>query len=272
MGMSPRLLSSTFLLAAATMAVRAPVARAADPAAEVDRETALREKANTLMAASSWKEALPLWAELYGLAGKPLDLWNSAVCQYHLAVAGQATPEQALALLQQYRDSPNVVAEKKAKAQRYIDEMIALKQRQTAPVSAAQPVAAPAATAHPAETTTAPAAPAPAPREQGPRLRAATWTAAGVGAAALIAGVYFSVRTHSLASQVTNEPMFNAADDSAGREAHTLQFVMYGVGAAALVTAGILYYVGSSHGEAASVALAPSAGPGQGGAVLMVRF
>jgi hypothetical protein len=261
------------LLAAATVAVMAPVTRAAEPAADADRETVLREKANMLMASSSWKDALPIWAELYGLAGKPLDLWNAAVCQYHLAVSGQATPEQALALLQQYRDSPNVPPEKKAKAQRYADEMIALEQRQGAAAPAPQPVPPPAP--RPAETVTVvPVAspPAAAHQEQGPRFRVAAWTAAGVGAAALIAGVYFSVRTHSLDNQVTNEPTFVAADDSAGRDAHTLQFVMYGVGAAALATAGILYYVGSPHGESPSVAFAPAAGPGHAGGVLSVRF
>jgi hypothetical protein len=261
------LLSAVFC-AAALLAAPVPVARAADAAADADRETVLREKANTLMASSNWKDALPVWAELYGLAGKPLDLWNAAVCQYHLAVAGQALPEQALALLQQYRESPNVPVEKKAKAQRYIDEMTALKQRRAA--TAEPPPSTPAPPASVAATSTPP--PPQQEQEQGPRLRAATWTAAGVGAAALIAGVYFSVRTHSLDSQVTNEMRFSASDDSAGRQAMTLQFVMYGVSAAALATAGILYYVGSPHGERASVAVGPTAGPGRAGAALTVRF
>jgi hypothetical protein len=274
------LLSAVFV-AAAMLAAVVPVAHAADTAADADRETALREKANTFMASSNWKDALPIWAELYGIAGKPLDLWNAAVCQYHLAVAGQATPEQALALLHQYRESPNVSAEKKAKAQRYIDEMTALKQRraasspapQPAPVVVAPPPPAAPPPAPPVANVAAASPPAPQqPQEQEPRFRAATWTAAGVGAAALITGIYFSVRTHSLDNKVTNESPFNASDDSAGRQAATLQYVMYGVSAAALATAGILYYVGSPRGESTSVAVAPVAAPGRAGAALTVRF
>ena len=249
------------------LALSAVPARADDPAAAGDRETVLREKANALMASSNWKEAQPLWAELYGLAGDPIDLWNAAVCQYHLAQSHQATPDQALALLQQYRDSPNVPDEKKAKAQRYIDEMTVLKQQQTA--VAAAPVPAPVA------TTSAPVplpGPAPLPETDGSTLRMAAWTTGGVGVAALMAGIYFSVRTHSLNNKVTSEMTFDPSDDSAGHQAETLQFVMYGVGAAAVATAGVLYYYGSRHHEPPSLALVPAVGPRQSGAVLTVRF
>jgi hypothetical protein len=257
------------LVAALALAVP-PAARAAEPAADADQEGALREKANALMASSSWTDALPLWAKLYALEGKPLDLWNAAVCQYHLAQAGQATPNQAIALLQQYRDSPSIPDEKKAKAQRYIGEMKVLEGHQAAAASAAAPPAAAAVVSTPTPTPTP--SPAPGDKDPGRGLRIAGWAVGGVGVAALATGVYFSFRAHSLDNQVTNEGTFSASDDSSGHLASTMQFVMYGVGAAALVTAGVLYYFGLPHAEAPSVALAPMAGPGRAGAVLEMRF
>jgi hypothetical protein len=260
-----RILVAVLLLAAA------PRARAGQRP-DGGQENALREKANALMAASNWAEALPIWAQLYALDSDSVNLWNAAVCQYHLAQIDQATPEQALALLGQYRDSPGISEEKKARAQRYIDEMLALKARRAAaaPVPTLPPAPAPpAVTAAPPPV---PVAPPSSPEAMGRGLRIGAWTAGGVGLAALAAGVYFSVRTHSLDDKVTNEETFSAADNSAGHLAETLQYTMYGVSAAALVTAGVLYYFSAGHGESRSLAVAPLPGRGQAGAVLQVRF
>jgi hypothetical protein len=95
------------------------------------------------------------------------------------------------------------------------------------------------------------------------------WSALGVGAAGLAAGAAFGWETRSLNNKVTNEPTFNAADDSAGHRAETLQFVMYGVSAAALVAAGVLYYV-DHRASSVSVALVPA--PGGPEASMTVRF
>ena len=62
------------------------------------------------------------------------------------------------------------------------------------------------------------------------------------------------------------------SDDSAGHTAHTLQFVMYGAGAAALATAVILYAVAPRGHEQPDVALAPALGPRLAGGTLQVRF
>jgi hypothetical protein len=259
--------------ATALLAIAAgPRARADEPTSRPDQEGALREKANADMAAADWAEALPLWAKLYGLVGKPIDLWNAAVCQYHLAQAGQAAPEQAVVLLKQYRDSPAVSAEKKAKAQRYIDEMNALKQRRAEAAEAPPPPPARAA-APPAivATTQLPAA-APPLEDDGSGKRAAAWIAGGLGTAALATGVYFSVKTRSLNDKVMSAGKFNPSDDSAGQSAQTLQYVMYGVGAAGIATGCVLYYLGSSRHERSSVAFAPMIYPGHSGAAVTVQF
>jgi len=84
------------------------------------------------------------------------------------------------------------------------------------------------------------------------------------GVAAIGAGVFFGNRAQSLASEVNSACAAGCAwkdvegKDSDGRTALTLQWVGYGVGAAALVTSGVLYFVGMhDHG---TVAVTPHAG------------
>src|SRR5262249_6470121 len=153
----------------------------------------MRVQANELMATSKWSEALPIWAKLYAQTGKSLDLWNAAVCQHHLAQAGKATPDEALALLQQYRSAPDVTGDKKAKAQRYIDEIAALKQTQ-----AAQAAAQTAKPAEPAGASLAAQPAAPASTGGGNGMRVAAYASAGAVAVAVLAGAFFSFRAKSL--------------------------------------------------------------------------
>jgi hypothetical protein len=251
---------------------------AAPAAAELraDQEAALRAKGNALMASSRWTEALPVWAELFGVGGKSLDLWNSAVCQYHLAEVGQAMPDQALALLRQYRDRQDVPEEKKAKAQRYIDQMTALKAQlsggsNTPTSSPAWAVAAQPSSASAAVTST------PVPQQSfferhEDAMRVAPWTAGAVGVAALGAGIYFSARTQSLDSKVTNEHTFSASDDSSGRQAQVLQYVMYGVSVVALATTGVLYEVSRHHRRRRLIGVLPDVTNEKAGLLMAISF
>lgn len=84
------------------------------------------------------------------------------------------------------------------------------------------------------------------------------------GVVALGAGVFFGNRAQSLASEVDQACAAGCAwkdvenKDSDGRTAVTLQWVGYGVGAAALVTSGVLYFLGSHDHH--TIAVAPHAG------------
>jgi PEGA domain/Tetratricopeptide repeat len=118
------------------------------------------------------------------------------------------------------------------------------------------------------------ASPPESPSSNRSTLRVAPLLAGGVGVVAVTAGIYFSIRAHSLEGQVANAKQFSKADDSAGETAHTLQFVMYGLGAAALVTAGVLadFYYASARSSEHSVAVLPWATAGAAGATMGGRF
>jgi hypothetical protein len=139
-----------------------------------------------------------------------------------------------------------------------------------APASAAagEPLATPA----PVVSTPSPPPAAPETSSDGHGQRVAAVIVGAVGIAAVGAGIYFSYLTHSLENSVMTGPTFNPSDDSSGHTAHTMQFVMYGAGAAVLATAVILYAVAPSGHEQATVALAPAIGPRLAGGTLQVRF
>lgn len=120
-------------------------------------------------------------------------------------------------------------------------------------------------------------APAPSPRTGGAAadiggLRVGAYVAGGVGIIALISGLRFSSRTSELEDKVQGARQFNPADDDAGASAHTMQFVMYGISAAAFATGGVLYYLASRKAERPSMAFAPLFGPRANGAMLRVQF
>jgi tetratricopeptide (TPR) repeat protein len=96
----------------------------------------------------------------------------------------------------------------------------------------------------------------------------------GVGGVALIAtGVVFGTKASSLADEVKAECADNDCNwetirdkDADGRSAERTQFIFYGVGAAAMATAGVLYWLGSR--ETAPVTVTPR---GDGATVTWTR-
>jgi tetratricopeptide (TPR) repeat protein len=118
----------------------------------------------------------------------------------------------------------------------------------------------------------------PSADSRGASLRTAGIIAGSVGAALVVAGVIFSIETQSIANQVSADDSRNTYDrnkDNEGKLFAALQWVGYGVGAAALATGGVLYYLGyqAAHAPASdSVSLVPVLLPGGTGAVLQGRF
>ena len=116
------------------------------------------------------------------------------------------------------------------------------------------------------------------PSAGGNGLRIAGIVTGSIGAAALVAGVIFSIETSSVANQVTNltaQNRYDRSKDDRGKLFDKLQWVGYGAGAALLAGGGVLYYLGYRAGhspDSSSVSLLPVPLPGGSGAVVQGRF
>jgi hypothetical protein len=158
-----------------------------------------------------------------------------------------------------------------------------------AAVPAATPVISPTHVDVPATTSQAPAntvpgpampppelgpaatvAQVPQPAESGNRSsrKLAAWAVGGVGVAALLAGGVFSYLALTDFSDV--EHKFDSGKESEGKTFATVQWIGYGVGGAAVVTAVILLV--TRRDTPSSAVLVPSVGPSMAGAALSGTF
>jgi hypothetical protein len=96
----------------------------------------------------------------------------------------------------------------------------------------------------------------------------AAWVLGGVGVAALATGGVFTGLALKDFSDI--EKKYDRGKESQGKTYAAVQWVGYGVGGAAIVTAVILLATGKDASQ--SVALAPTVGPGIAGAALSGSF
>ena len=99
------------------------------------------------------------------------------------------------------------------------------------------------------------------------KLRLAGVVCGAAGLVSLGAGVYYWTRATSLSDSANKATVYNQADYDQGKRAETMQWIFYGVGAAAVVTGATLYIYGrwSPSAKKASVSLAPVMGPDAAG-------
>ena len=130
----------------------------------------------------------------------------------------------------------------------------------------APPVAPPLA-AQPTPVDSAPAVTVTERGNDGRTLRIAGIASGAVGLASLGTGLYFYTRAVSLSDDVSSSDTPSAADHKAGKNAETMQWVCYSIGAAAVASGAVLYYLGwrSSAGDTPTTAVVPLAGPGLAG-------
>ena len=116
-----------------------------------------------------------------------------------------------------------------------------------------------------AELRAAPKLDAPVPtaaEESGSALRRAGAVTVGVGSALVIAGLVFAVQAHGAYDDVGN-----GADPGDGKGTSTRAIVFTGAGMAAMVTGGVMFYVGSR-----PVSVAPVVGKGGAGVTAFATF
>ncbi len=282
------------------LGVQARVAQAAPVTA---RELRARQD----FAAGRYEEAVEIFAELYAKTADPIFLRNIARCYQK-----QNRADEAIASFREYLNKARKLsAGEKEEVESYIRDLEASRTppkpaEAVPPPHAAEP--APAATEAPPARATAPA-PHPAATESaapttterrapsevasrapsaglppGTQLRAGAQPAAhgggsvsvpGVvltiaGAAVMGGGVAFGLAARSAATAVAKQ--YDPDRESAGKRDATLQWIGYGVGAAALVTGVILLVRGPDDAPAASSSAEVGLGFYPGGASLSGRF
>jgi hypothetical protein len=133
-----------------------------------------------------------------------------------------------------------------AQLQKHIDELEA--EAKAGPGATPAPAPAPGAVPPPPPPGIVRVSPGGPTPERARQLRIAGLITGGVGVLAVAGGVVMGLRARSLSNEVTddaNAGMFSQSKFDSGEHAQTWELVGYGVGAAALITGGLLYYFGS---------------------------
>jgi tetratricopeptide (TPR) repeat protein len=104
------------------------------------------------------------------------------------------------------------------------------------------------------------------PGSRGIGLRTAGAACGVLGLASIGMAVYYYTRATSLSDKVTNSNPAASSDFQAGKDAETMQWVFYSIGAGAVVTGLVLYTLGwNASTERARVSVVPTVAPGIAG-------
>lgn len=238
------------------------------------------------------QKGVELLSDLFVTTENPVFIYNQGRC-----FEQNGRYEEAVNRFREYlRKAKNISAEDKADADKHIADCQALALGKTTPSapnatpgapSEAAPVQTPEATYRPPLITagqavmpplgTAPStvvvpAPSAQPRSNpdevaaspGLGLRVAGIACATVGFGAVATAIYFYTRARSYSDKVSNQDVPSSSDESAGKNAETMQWVFYGVGGAAIGTGVLLYALGARM-RVENVSLVPLVGSGLAG-------
>jgi hypothetical protein len=179
--------------------------------------------------------------------------------------------EDAIARFREYlRKATNLSTTDRAEVDRHVADCQALVAAKAAPAPA-PPAALPAPTVappppalpvQPEQLVAVPTAPA---ESSGRGLRIAGITCGVLGLASIGTGVYFYTQAVSYSDKVAKQPVRNPSDESAGKNAETMQWVFYSAGGAAVATGAVLYWLGRRSAADSAVVVAPLVGPGMAG-------
>jgi tetratricopeptide (TPR) repeat protein len=279
------------LMVALVVALPATALAQPKPASRELREA----EARRACAAGQVEKGIDLLAELLVELGHPNYVYNQARCYQQ---NGRA--EEAINRFREYlRSAPNISTSERQRVEGFVTELEAELARRRAQANTTQPADAQAQTPPP---RTEPSTRVPPPPEQerpagkvtettaaaGERaqtLRRSAFILGGVGLLGLGVGAFSSFKVHSIAEE--QKDLLAAAHDKggtvefsvyqenedAGKRYEKLQWLGYGVGAAALVGAGICLLLASGDETSSpSAVLVPELGPGRAGGVLRVSF
>ena len=215
---------------------------------------------------------------------------NEPTLLYNIGQAHRLANHPALALrfykmyLTRLPDAPNraEVDAKIAALDRIVEQQKAM---QTAPPQHPEPPTTTAPTAPPQVTTAAPVAATPAPSStdaapnphagRSKRIAGVVIAAAGLAiiGGGIVSGVLAKNASDKISTENANHLPYDESTYNAGKTDQIIEGVLLGVGGAALVTGGVLYFVGRHEAKQASVAtVAPLLSPTSAGVVVRGSF
>jgi hypothetical protein len=213
--------------------------------------------------AGRYQRGIDLLAVLFTETKDPNHIFNQGRCYEQ-----NNRPDEAISRFREYlRKAPNLPASEAAEVQGHIRDCEKLKAEQQA-------------AAHPASATDVELRERLARDEErrARNLRIAGVSIAAAGAAALAFGGYMSYRTRTLETDFQDKQrlqmgaFFDRKAYNSGQRAELFQWIGYAVGAVAIGTGGIFYYLGYREREGDKVALVPVVGPGGAEAHLRWHF
>ena len=201
-------------------------------------------EAKTACAAGDLQKGIRLLAELYTATNDPIWVFNQGRC-YHQNYQLAAALARFKEFIRKSKGSPD---EDIRDAESYVQEIEAELQKDR-PASTQTPTANPGVTTGSAQASTLEPNP-------GRNLRYAGLGAGILGVAALATGAVFSLLVKQTQREVEDQTKNAGVDSSSiggeladGRRYETLQWIFYGVGAAATATGCLLYWIGTTSGR-----------------------
>jgi hypothetical protein len=246
----------------------APVAQAAGVEA---KERAARKACLS----GDYAKGVEMLSDLFIDTMDPNYIYNQARC-----FEQNSRCEEAVSRFREFlRKATKITPADKADTEKHIADCQAILGQKPAPEPKAEAAPAVPATPIPPPAAVLPQPPAPeqitvtappaatAATNSGRGLRIAGITCGALGVASVGTGVYFYTQAKSYSDKVSGQTVANPSDESAGKHAQTMQWVFYGVGAAAIATGTVLYLLGwpSADSGRTTAGVAPMLGPGLAG-------
>ncbi len=209
---------------------------------------------------------IELLAELYAETNDSTYIYNQGRC---FEQNGRTT--EAVTRFREYlRKETAASPDERARLEKHISELES-ETRVSAPAVAPAPAPAPAGVAPVVVVQAAATGTSPA---RAHHLKVLALVVGGVGILAVGGGVAMGLRASSLSAEVSNDAkvgIYSQSKFNSGERAQTLETVGYAVGAAALITSAILYYMGAESSPRAETP-AVSVSLGRGGVAAGMRM
>jgi hypothetical protein len=236
----------------------------ASPSAAASRD-ARERSARTACLAGNYAKGITILSELFVETNDATYIYNQGRC-----LEQNARYTEAIARFQEYLGvGRKLTAGDKADTQKHIAACESMLAKQQQPGVVAGPeatqgvvVASPSPT-FPQTVASPPVERAVASQPQDVRLpgrglRTAGIVVAGVGGAALVAGVILNLKVNAMANDFRNVNGYTDAKESDRKTYEALGWTSYGVGAACVATGAVLYLLGYRAGQEQSPTVAAS--------------